>query len=310
VSAAAKSGYYAIIEESNPFGTIPFAIYRARPSALIGGAGAWFALSDINEAQKILEFLLERFNDLDITSRYQAFAVFVVEMNDDMGDSTSDAVTFSPKDPFVVSGGSASWQTPNAPISDVMAMIDQVYQWAFEVEGVPMVSVRTMESSETGVAVKIKMRPLQELTEERRKRHSEAEKMLWIYTLMAHNIWVEGQSYTWEEARKFIQEQNEKVHVEHADDYNPVDEQEDLETIDLAGQLGMVTEFEKWRRTHPNGSEEDFEEWLREKKRWDDKIKEIKGEGQGITLPEAPPEGAEDLDIERLLAQPAQEAGQ
>jgi hypothetical protein len=267
----------------NPFGCIPFAVFRAQPSANIG---TWFALSDIHETIETLEFILALMNNLAEISRKQASAQLVI-----VGEADKDVIKLGPSTPIVLDsppqGGSASAEYiyPSVPFDQLVQVIDAIYKYGFEGAGVPIVIVRTTEQPESGVAVKIKMRPIGEITEERRKRHATAEKDLWIYTDMAVEIYgTDGKIhrvFDWEEARDYKHELEDKTEVTHADDYNPTDEQDDLEAIDLGEELGVLNEFEKWQRLHPNSTEEDFWKWQEDKAEMDRRMKEIHGE-QGI----------------------------
>jgi hypothetical protein len=64
-----------------------------------------------------------------------------------------------------------------------------------------------------------------------------------------------------------------------------VDEQEDLETIDLSQQLNLISPLEAWQRKHPSGTEDQWKEWVRKKKKQEDFVREVEGEGKGIQLP-------------------------
>jgi hypothetical protein len=274
----------------NPFGTIPFAVFRARPSAKMQ---TWFALGDIHEAVKSLEFILEQINAMSEILRYQAAPLGVIS-----GEVAEENMALGPDVLLALDpGGTFEWAATNVDWEALLEVLDKFYTYAFETEGLPIVVIRTMDQPESGVAVKIKMKPMQEITEERRKRHAEAEEHLWILTDMASQIYGDryraGGAYDkvfgWEEAQDYIAMMEDQVEVSHADDYNPVDEQEDLETIDLSQQLNLISPFEAWQRKHPSGTEEQWEEWLRKKKEQDDLMKEIDGEGEGIQLPSSGP---------------------
>jgi len=261
------NGKYVILNKdvTNPWGCIPFVPFRARPSARVN---SWWALADIHEARETLKFLLEMINSLDQTMDKQIHAQLVIE-----GGVDIDELTLGPNNPLVIEArdgnGSAYYIVADVAWESILAIIDAFYKYAFEVEGVPIILVRTTEAPESGVAIHLKLKPIQEIAEERRKRHAEAERTLWIYTAMALQIYGDaykeggayGKVWGWQEAQDYIQELSEMVKVVYADDYSPTDEADETATIQALYEAEMIDRYERFQRLHPGASVAEWEEW-------------------------------------------------
>jgi len=284
--------YISLVEDkTNPFGVIPFATFRARPSAKVG---CWFALSDIQEAHKTLEFILEQINNLAAVMDKQSFAQLVI-----IGETETGKVTLGPSTPLVLDNskqGSSDvkYVVPGAQAQMILDVIEQFYKYSFEVEGVPMVAVRTMEAPESGIALKLKMQPLQEITEERRKRHAQAERQLWILTAMALDIYGErfmssgefDRVFTPDEARATFETVSADLTVTHMNDYNQTDESDDLDVIEHMKSLDLITEYEAWLRSGHVGTENDYRDWLESKRQQEIEKANIKEAGTGVFISE------------------------
>jgi len=302
-----RNRYISLVEDRvNPFGTIPFAPFKARPSARVG---TWFALSDINEAHKTLEFILEQINNLAEVMDKQSFAQLVV-----IGETEEGKVKVGPSTPLVLdnskTGGSdAKYIIPGSSSQHLLEVIEAFYRYSFEVEGVPLVAVRTMEAPESGVALKLKLQPLQEITEERRQRHAEAEKRLWILTAMALDIFGDrfratgefDRVFTPEEARVTFETIGEGLTVTHMNDFNSTDESDDLLRIEQKRSMGLQTPYESWLESGHIGTRDDFMQWEADRIEQERELQMMERAGSGVIVPEAPIESAPGLTIDESL---------
>lgn len=274
----------------NAMGCIPFTKFDARPSADVN---TWFSLSDIHEAMETLKLILEQTNSLAEVVRMQGFSTLVIK-----GNASKKVMPQSPTDALVLedpeSGQSADYIMPGAPILDLSKINEQDYQCAYENEGVPFVIISSEQQPESGVALKIKSKPIVDLVEERKQRRVGAEKELFAMTYLCDQV-LGGHVYSWQEAQDEINRIVQETTVEFIQDYNPADEEGDVNIMSGLDSLGVLSPFEKWQRLHPDGTREDWLDWLDEKA---DQEREMEDRShRGVQIPFEPDPGDQDEPV-------------
>lgn len=228
----------------NPYGVIPFAVFRAEEDD-----GTFYGQTNIHDVVAVNHIINRMVSDLEEIIRVHGFSLLFVK--GDMVDTLIMRPTsFLKMEADKESNSDAKYLTPNSPIGEIQEFVQWLVARMADVSQVPQAAIASSDFPESGFALTIRWLPYTQALAQKRLLYKDAEDDLAIKTLLVQRAHT-GQG----------DPDNCDLSLEFKDrDFLPKPEAEERARNEFALLHNVITPIDLLRERFPDLDEEQLEE--------------------------------------------------